>query len=78
VRASSPTAADGLADLLWRAHEGKAWQALEYKSWREYCRAEFQISKPRAYQLLDFVEIRREIEESTVVDPPRNESGART
>ena len=30
-----------------------------------------------SYQLLDFVEIKQEIEESTIVDPPQNESQTR-
>lgn len=66
-----------VAELLHRAHEGRAWVALGYPSWKDYCAVEFQISKPRAYQLLDFVEIKREIEESTTVDPPQNERQAR-
>jgi hypothetical protein len=66
-----------VAELLHRAHEGRAWVALGYVSWKEYCRAEFQMSKPRSYQLLEFVEIKREIERSTFVDPPQNEGQAR-
>jgi hypothetical protein len=45
------------ADVMWallaRAHAGKAWEALSYKSWAEYVKQEFHISKSRAYQLLD-------------------------
>jgi Bifunctional DNA primase/polymerase, N-terminal len=66
-----------VAELLHRAHGGRAWVALGYVSWKEYCRAEFQMSKPRSYQLLKFVEIKREIERSTFVDPPQNEGQTR-
>jgi phage terminase small subunit len=70
-------AVDDVSELLWRAHEGRAWHALGYESWKQYCETEFQISKPRSYQLLDFVEIKREIKESTKVDSPQNESQTR-
>ena len=46
-------------------------------SWAEYCKAEFEMSKTRSYQLLDFVEIKQEIERSTIVDSPQNESQTR-
>ena len=57
--------------------EGKAWLCLGYLSWKDYCKAEFEMSRPRAYQLLDFVEIKRAIEVSTNVDSPQNESQTR-
>jgi hypothetical protein len=66
-----------VAELLHRAHEGRAWVALGYPSWAEYCKAEFEMSKTRSYQLLDFVEIKQEIEKSTIVDSPQNESQTR-
>jgi hypothetical protein len=34
-------AAQDLAEMLYRAHEGRAWEALGYTSWKEYCEAEF-------------------------------------
>jgi hypothetical protein len=66
-----------VAEMLHRAHEGRAWVALGYPSWAEYCKAEFEMSKTRSYQLLDFVEIKQEIEKSTIVDSPQNESQTR-
>ena len=66
-----------VAELLHRAHEGRAWVALGYPSWAEYCKAEFEMSKTRSYQLLDFVEIKQEIEKSTILDSPQNESQTR-
>lgn len=44
------------ADMMWvllsRAHAGKAWKALGYDSFGAYVNAEFNISRSRAYQLL--------------------------
>jgi hypothetical protein len=71
------TAGEQFAVMLYRAHEERAWAALGYASWKEYCQAEFQMSKTRSYQLLDFVEIKREIQKSTIVDSPQNESQTR-
>ena len=31
-----------VAELLHRAHEGRAWVALGYRSWKDYCKAEFR------------------------------------
>lgn len=45
--------ADMLYVLIARAHAGKAWLALGYESFKEYVGAEFNISRSRAYQLLD-------------------------
>ena len=39
--------------LLARAHAGKAYEALGYSSFREYVREEFDMSRSRAYQVLD-------------------------
>ena len=49
---------------------GRAWVALGYRSWAEYCKAEFEMSKTRSYQLLDFVEIKQEIGSSQIVAAP--------
>ena len=65
-----------VAEMLHRAHEGRAWVALGYRSWAEYCKAEFEMSSA-IYQLLDFVEIKQEIEKSPIVDSPQNESQTR-
>jgi hypothetical protein len=65
--------------LLLRAHEGEAWAALGYSSWRDYATAEFNMSQSRAYQLLDQARIVRSIEaasDSTNVELP-NEGQAR-
>lgn len=44
-------------DVMWvliaRAHAGRAWEALGYSSWEKYVVAEFDVSRSRAYQLLD-------------------------
>lgn len=45
--------ADVLYVLLARAHAGKAWTALGYTSFAEYVRDEFNMSRSRAYQILD-------------------------
>lgn len=39
--------------LLARAHAGKAWEALGYGSFSDYVREEFDMSRSRAYQVLD-------------------------
>ena len=48
--------------LIERAHTGKAHVALGYKSFEEYVRAEFDISRSRAYQLLNQSRVISEIE----------------
>lgn len=53
--------ADVLYVLLSRAHAGKAWEALGYKSFAEYVKEEFDISRSRAYQLLDQAKVVAEI-----------------
>jgi hypothetical protein len=45
-------ATDDLYDMLWRAHQGKAWAALEYTSWKNYCETEFRMSARHSYRLL--------------------------
>lgn len=40
--------------LLAQAHEGKAFKALGYETWKDYVREEFEISPQRSYQLLDY------------------------
>jgi hypothetical protein len=39
--------------LLARAHAGRAWVVLGYPTFGHYVRAEFNMSRSRAYQLLD-------------------------
>lgn len=48
--------------LIERAHSGKAHTALGYKTFEEYVRAEFDISRSRAYQLLNQSRVISEIE----------------
>ena len=38
--------------LLKQAHDGQAWRALEYSSWRRYIEDEFDLHKSQAYRLL--------------------------
>ena len=66
-------AADHTCTLLLRAHEGLAWKALGYLSWRDYATAEFALSQSRVYQLLNQARVIREIDavgDSTVVEIP--------
>lgn len=39
--------------LLAQAHEGKAYKALGYDTWKDYVISEFEVSPQRSYQLLD-------------------------
>lgn len=48
--------------LIERAHSGKAHLALGYTSFEEYVKAEFDISRSRAYQLLNQSRVISEIE----------------
>jgi len=68
-------AGEDLSDMLWRAHQGKAWKALGYDSWKQYCETEFRMSKQHSYRLLDFVEIRNVIGHQLVT--PQIESQVR-
>ena len=53
--------ADLLYVLLHKAHSGKAWKPLGYKTFEEYVKTEFNISRSRAYQLLNQANIVAEI-----------------
>ena len=59
---------EDLAGMLKRAHDEKAWQALEYPDWKSYVAAELKFSEQRSFQLLDFATIRGELADSTVVE----------
>lgn len=50
--------------LLSRAHEGKAYKALGYSTWKEYVSSEFDFSTQRSYQLLDLAKTAKAIEEA--------------
>jgi hypothetical protein len=39
--------------LLREAHEGRAWSALGYRTWEQYVKREFNLSRSRSYELLD-------------------------
>lgn len=45
--------AQNLCELVFRAHSGRAWVALGYQSWEDYVREEFNLSRSRAYELVD-------------------------
>lgn len=55
------TAAEAIWSLLLEAHERHAWAALGYDRWEDYVRAEFDMTRGRAYQLLDQARVVREI-----------------
>jgi hypothetical protein len=57
------SAGETFHDLLLETHETGAWAALGYESWREYAIEEFNVSKSRAYRLLDQARVIREITE---------------
>lgn len=54
--------ADVLYVLLHRAHAGRAWEALGYGSFETYVREEFDISRSRAYQILNQAKVIEAIE----------------
>ena len=51
------SAADVLYILIARAHAGRAWEALGYSTFTDYVRDEFDISRSRAYQLLNQAQV---------------------
>jgi hypothetical protein len=72
------SAVTDVAELLARAHEGKAWAALGYVSWQKYCEIEFKMTKQRSYQLLSFVDIKNSIGQSQPgLTPPVSEKQIR-
>jgi hypothetical protein len=70
-------ATDDLYEMLWRAHQGKAWAALGYTSWKNYCETEFRMSARHSYRLLDFVEVRNVIREGDPRVTPSSEKQVR-
>lgn len=48
--------------LLARAHRGKAWEALGYGSFSAYVSDEFDMSRSRAYQIIDQARVIEAIE----------------
>lgn len=53
---------DVLYLLISKAHAGKAWAALSYANFEEYVKAEFDISRSRAYQLINQANVVQAIE----------------
>jgi hypothetical protein len=51
--------------LLLEAHERRAWMALGYQKWEDYVRCEFDLSRPRSYELLDHGRLVRSIRGAT-------------
>jgi hypothetical protein len=54
-------AAEDLYNLLLEAHERRVWTVLGYRSWADYVHTEFDMSRSRAYQLIDRAKVGREI-----------------
>lgn len=48
--------------LISRAHAGRAWEALNYSSWENYVKGEFNMSRSRSYQILDQAQVIEAIE----------------
>jgi hypothetical protein len=69
------------AATLWAKllalYEGEAHLALGYSSWADYCAAEFDMGRSRAYQLLDAARVVEAVSESTIVERPASEAVAR-
>lgn len=56
--------ADVLYVLLARAHAGRAWTSLGYSTFADYVREEFDMSRSRAYQILDQHKVIAALEEA--------------
>jgi len=54
---------------LKQAHDGQAWRALGYKSWRAYIDTEFEMGKSQAYRLLTHANAVYEIAGAAGLDP---------
>lgn len=69
-------AADQLWRLLLEAHERRAWHVLGYRTWEDYVRVEFDMSRSRSYQLLDQGRVIKALEAvvSTTVDISEREA----
>ena len=44
---------DNLWELIVEAHDGQAWKALGYESWKGYVTKEFAMSESYSYRLID-------------------------
>jgi hypothetical protein len=61
------TAANKFSLLLLEAHERQACLALGYRTWEQYVRHEFGLSRTRSYELLDHGRLIRRIQSTTGV-----------
>lgn len=52
---------ESLWSLLLEAYERQAWRALGYDRWQDYVETEFDMTRRRAYQLLDQGRVIREL-----------------
>lgn len=61
------------AGTLWKklkeAHDGQAWRALGYSSWRDYIDTEFDMGKSQAYRLIAHANAVYELAEAAGLDP---------
>jgi hypothetical protein len=62
-------AADRLWELLYRAWEGRAFEALGYQRWEDYVGTEFSFGKSHAYRLLDQGKVAHALREAAGLDP---------
>ena len=67
---------DDIGAKLERAHDGKAWKGMGYRSWADYLSGEFNMSKSRGYQLVAHARFVREVQASTNVDVSTLPEGA--
>lgn len=42
-----------VSDLMFKAHEGRAWALMGYRTWEAYVRTEFRLSRSRSYELVE-------------------------
>lgn len=56
--------------LMLEAHEGRAWTVLGYPSWERYVRQEFDLSRRRAYELVDQGRVVRTLQASSGLSGP--------
>lgn len=71
--------AEALFERLLNAYERGVHVALGYSSWSAYCKTEFNMSKARAYQLIEAGRVARAIktQSKNLDSPPRTDAVAR-
>lgn len=72
------SAVEDIRKLVAKAHGGKAWKALGYKSWEAYVKAEFGMSRGHSYRLLQQGEVIEAIEEAVGDLSPMGDISERT